>query len=364
MQRFRFARTLIACTFAAAAAVASAAGPLVSTDAGARDAQGISDVQRARLAEKLQLVDRIVQLAERSEGTTGLSPERRSWLRESLYMMPLDTVRSLGAPSGFAATRDAIMAAQKIALKALGDPGSDLVYRPITPCRYIDTRVTGVPVGSSPYSVDLGVTGATYGGSGGCNPVVASGVANADDFAAISMNVAIVTPQFAPGFIGARPAGSSQVTALVNWFQTGANVQASNAAVVTTKQGAGDEIEFFGTPTHLVVDVMGVFTRPDATALDCQSPSPGQAGLGTANVPPGSAFTDLFQAPACAAGYAAVALGCEYGPVAPAGLALTSVGVPDPATGFVACSWFNGSASTLDKSNFHIHTRCCRVPGR
>jgi hypothetical protein len=364
MQRIRFARTLIACALAAGAAMASAAGPLVAADAGARGAQGITDVQRARLAEKLQLIDRIVHVAEASEDTRGLSVERQNWLRESLYMMSLDAVRALGVPSTFAATRDGIRTAQKIAAKALGDASNDLVYRPITPCRYIDTRVTGVPVGSSPYSVDLGVTGSTYGGSGGCNPVVASGVANADDFAAISMNVAIVNPQFFPGFIGARPAGSPLVTALVNWYQGGAIVQASNAAVVTTKQGAGDEIEFFGTPTDLVVDIMGVFTRPDATALDCQSPSPGQAGLGTANVPPGSSFTDLFQAPACAAGYAAVSLGCEYGPVAPAGLALTSAGVPDPATGFVACSWFNGSASTLDKSNFHIHTRCCRVPGR
>ena len=364
MHRFRFARTLIACTFAASAAVAAAAGPLVAIDAGTRGAQGITDAQRARLAEKLQLIDRIVQAAERSEGTQHLAPERLNWLRESLYMMSVDTIRSLGVPASFAASRDAIRTVQKVAPKALGDPSLDLVYRPITPCRYIDTRVTGIPLGSSPYSVNLGVTGASYGGSAGCNPVAASGVANADDFAAISMNVAIVTPQLAPGFVGARPAGSSQVTALVNWFQTGANVQASNAAVVTTKQGAGDEIEFFGTPTELVVDIMGVFTRPDATALDCQSPSPGQSGLGTANVAPGSSFTDLFQAPACAAGYAAVALGCEYGPVAPAGLALTSVGVPDPATGFVACSWYNGSASTLNKSDFHIHTRCCRVPGR
>jgi len=363
MQRLRFARALATCAFAAGA-VAAGAAPLVSVDAGARGAPGIGDVQRARLAEKLQLVDRIVHVAEQTDGPQGLSPERRNWLRESLYMMPLDAVRALGVPQGFAASRDAIAAMQKVAPKALGDASLDLVYRPITPCRYIDTRVTGVPVGNTPYSVDLGVTGATYGGSAGCNPVAASGVANADDFAAVSMNVAIVTPQFAPGFIGSRPAGSSQVVALVNWFQVGANVQASNAAVVTTRQGAGDEIEFFGTPTHLVVDIMGVFTRPDATALDCQSPSPGQAGLGTANVPPGSVFTDLFQAPACAAGYAAVALGCEYGPVAPAGLALTSLGVPDPATGFVACAWFNGSAGTLNKSDFHIHARCCRVPGR
>jgi hypothetical protein len=361
MQRLRFGSALAASAIAAGAAMAGAA-PLTSVGPGA--ASGISDVQRARLAEKLQLVDRIVHVAEQAEGAKGLSTERRSWLRESLYTMSLDAIRTMGTPQGFAASRDAIAAARKATPKALGDAALDLVYRPITPCRYIDTRITGVPVGNTPYSVNLGVTGATYGGSGGCNPVAATGVINADDFAAVSMNVAIVNPQFAPGFIGSRPAGSAQVVALVNWYQTGANVQASNAAVVSTKQGAGDEIEFFGTPTDLVVDIMGVFTRPDATALDCQSPSPGQSGLGTANVPPGSAFTDLFQAPACAAGYAPVSLGCEYGPVAPAGLALTSAGVPDPATGFVACAWYNGSASTLDKSDFHIHTRCCRVPGR
>ena len=363
MKAFRFSRTALAFSLCVSATAALGAAPIASLDATARASTSINDAQRARLSEKLQLVDRIVRAAEQGEGT-GLATERRNWLRESLYMLPLESIRTLGASQGFAATRDALLKAQRESSKALGDPSKDLVYRPITPCRYIDTRVTGVPVGSSPYSVNLGVTGATYGGSGACNPVVAAQVNNADDFAAISMNVAIVTPQFAPGFIGARPAGSTLVTALVNWFQVGANVQASNAAVVTTKQGAGDEIEFFGTPTHLVVDIMGVFTRPDATALDCLSPSPTAAGLGTANLPSGTSFTDLFQAPSCSLGYTAVALGCEYGPVAPDGLSLTSVGVPDPATGFVACSWYNGSGTTLNKQDFHIHTRCCRVPGR
>jgi hypothetical protein len=345
------AASLVHATAEAAADRPHAASPLAP-------AAGISAAQRARLAERLRLVDAIVRAIDADLRAGDLAAERRAWTLEALYAMPLETLHGLGTPAKFAALRDAIAATQASGAKALGAGASDLVYRPITPCRYIDTRIVGGQI-TAPRSYNLGLTGAAYGGAGACNPVSASGVNNADDFAAVSMNVAIVSPAFAPGFLGARPAGSSNTTALVNWYLAGPAIQASNAGVITTAQGAGDEIEFFGTQTDIVVDVMGVFTRPDATALDCTTIR--TQGAGTANLPTGTDFVFPL-ASACATGYTAVGIGCEYGPVAPAGLTLTSASTPGAL--FYACAWRNDTGSTLDQASFNTHTRCCRVPGR
>ena len=334
-----------------ASLVLATAGAAFATDT------GITPQQRERLAERLRLVDQIVRVVDPELRASEVGADRRQWLLESLYLMPLEKLRALGVPASFRGVTDAIARADKTAVKAIGSTSTDLVYRPITPCRYIDTRI--VPA-ALPHSYDLGVTGTTGGGSAGCNIVAASGVNNADDFAAISMNVAIVNPSAAPGFLGARPNGSANSTALVNWYQVGPTVQASNAGVVTTSQGAGNEIEFFGTQTNFVVDVMGVFTRPDATPLDCTTVST----TGTGTFPPGGDSLFFNVPTVCPTGYTGVGIGCEYGPASAPGLSLISVGVADSTTGFLTCVWRNQTGTTLDYTNFHTHTRCCRVPGR
>lgn len=326
----------------------------------------ITSAQLARLREKLRLVDQVVRTAEQSDPAS-MTAERRKWIRESLFAMPLEEIRAIGVPGGFDAVRKTIAANDASTLKSLGSTTTDLVYRPITPCRFIDTRVLGTPVEPPPvgtFSIDLGNTGASYGGSAGCNILAAAGLPNASEIGAVFMNVGIVNPQAAPGFFGARPAGSANSTSLVNWYQAGAGVQASDAAAVATSGGASgtNQVQFFGTPTDLVVDILGVFTRPDATALDCTTVV--QTGVGTNNVPTGSVFNDFAVAPSCpSATYTLVAVGCEYGPTPPAGLELSS-SAGDPTAGFFACVWFNNSGSTLSKSSFHVSSRCCRVPGR
>ncbi|HEU5478728.1 MAG TPA: hypothetical protein VFU90_02795, partial [Candidatus Tumulicola sp.] len=324
-----------------------------------------------RLAEKLRLVDQIVGVAAETNDGSTVTSEQLRWLREALYMLPLAEVQAIGVPGGFASAAAAVSSMQRSprVAKALGSATTDLVYVPITPCRYIDTRVKPPMVGSTPYGVDLGQTGASYGGSAGCNIVTAAGLSNASDIAAVNMNVGIVNPQFQPGFLGARPAGSANSTSMVNWYQSGPTVQASNAGAVTTSGAAtgSNQIEFFGTPTDLVVDIFGVFARPGATALNCTFAS--LNGTGSGNVATGSNYTDLAVAQACPTGYAAVGLGCVYGPVAPAGLALISKSIGVAPTelsqpGFLGCVWFNGSTGALNGTDFHSYTRCCQVPGR
>ena len=121
---------------------------------------------------------------------------------------------------------------------AFGGNSTELVYIPLTPCRFIDSRNVGGPlVGTAAFDLDL--AGNTYGGSAACAPAAAVG-GNANLIGAIAINVAIVSPTAAPGFVGARPFGATTTTALVNWYQAGASVQASNAGVVTTDQSASN----------------------------------------------------------------------------------------------------------------------------
>lgn len=330
----------------------------------------ITPAQRVRLAEKLRLVDQIVGVAAETNDGETVTPEQLRWLRDSLYMLPLADVQAIGVPGGFRSAAAAVSSMQRSprVAKALGSATTDLVYIPITPCRYIDTRVKPPMVGSTPYGVDLGQTGATYGGAAGCNIVTAAGLGNASDIAAVNMNVGIVNPQFQPGFLGARPAGSSNGTSMVNWYQAGPTVQASNAGAVTTSGAATgtNQIEFFGTPTDLVVDVFGVFARPGATPFNCNFAQ--LDGTGTGNVAIGAQFT-IPTPQACQTGFTPVGLGCTYGPVAPVGLSLVSksiaVAVTDsPQPGFASCAWVNGSTGALNGSDFHAITRCCQVPGR
>ena len=318
-----------------APAIESAVGPRI--DAG----------QRQRLAAKLALIERIVHAAEPDMQAQQTSVDSRRWMLETLYTMPLERIQTIGVPGSFAATSAALTKAQRT--KALGDASTDLVYRPITPCRFIDTRNVGGAISGS-RTFDLSVLGSTYGGSAGCNILSAAGVPTTADIGAVAINVAIVSPTAAPGFIGARPVGSTNTTALVNWYEAGAQVQASNAGAISTFQGPGDDIELFGSPTQVVVDVFGVFTLPGATALECIT-----TASNSLDVPNGSTTETLVPAPACPAGYTHVSVLC--GATTGTGFYLTKTG----DGGSFSCSYINLSGST---NQGEVRARCCRVPGQ
>ena len=347
------AGTLVhAAPFATAREAAAVAVENIAPGAIAKPA--ITDQQRARLAEKLQRINQIMQSA--SADLQAQPAGSRAWLLESLLKMTNEQVAAIPVTAGFRATADQMSRAAKTVTKALGSPNTDLVYRPITPCRFIDTRFLGGPInGSRDYT--LAGDGGPNGGSASCNPVANSGVSSADDIAAVSMNVAIVGPTVAPGFIGARPPGSTNATALVNWFQSGPTVQASNAGVVSTLQAVGNpnEIEFFGSPTDIVVDIMGVFTRPDATPLDCT-----QATTIIANVTTG---TRQVQQVFCATGYQVVGGGVEA-----VGLtnANNTINASAPTFQDVANNgWFTSvTNNTGSTQSYEFYAICCRVPGR
>jgi lysophospholipase L1-like esterase len=126
---------------------------------------------------------------------------------------------------------------------------SPLQYVPLpTPCRAVDTRVTGGPIAAG--------TSQTFDPAGGaCNiPAPADGVI------AYAMNVTVV-PQGSLGYVTVWPAGEPQPT--VSTLNSVDGEVKANAAIVGGGSG-GDVSVYASNTTDLVLDVNGYFTTSAA----------------------------------------------------------------------------------------------------
>lgn len=340
------------------AAAQDVSGPLEKAAAKPTGKPGVTAEQRVLLNEKLALVRQIAAAAGVDRVGESVTAERQRWMLESLYKMPTAKLRAVpltGSPDVLA---NEIVRASKANTKlegpAFGGNATELVYIPLTPCRFIDSRNVGGPlVGTAAFDLDL--TGSSYGGSAACDPSAAVG-GNANLIGAIAINVAIVSPTAAPGFVGARPFGATTTTALVNWYQAGASVQASNAGVVTTDQsGSAAEIELFGSPTQYIVDIFGLFAAPTSTQLECV-----QTFVEQTNVAIGALFN--FAIPACPTGYALTGAGCRTPSVNGANWAIN--GLYKITTGDVLAAYCSGRNDTGSIQSIQGTAQCCRIPGR
>lgn len=326
-----------------------------------RGAGGITAEQRLMLQEKLSHVATLLRTAHVDQPGSQVSPDQRRWLMERMLSLPLGELRGIAAVASATALGDALNSAHarvdvrtRTSAKALGDLATELVFIPIAPCRFVDTRVTGGQIpnnGSRGY--DLDQTGMTYGGSGSCDPSATVG-GNANQMGAIFINVTAIGSPFAPGFLGVRPTGSGNVTSLVNWYESGATVQAANAAIVPINQATiNDEIEFFGTQTHVVVDVMGVFAAPTPTALQCVTGTLVPLNIASAGI-------HHLDAGGCPTGYTISATSCQIvGTGDTANLYQLGGGVV--GTNSTRCTWRYQGASNVQVTNTPW---CCRLPGR
>jgi hypothetical protein len=243
---------------------------------------------------------------------------------------------------------------------SLGSASTEFVFYPIVPCRVLDTREgAGIQLTPLvPYPVDF--DGGNPGNAAGCTFQGVldqlGGVISGLSRTALAINLT-VTGASENGWIQARPVGSANLTSNQN-FYPGRNI--ANMVIV---QDAGTFYEFelvASKATHAVVDMLGVFATPLATALECTVAS--QYGPGTSDVADGTTFS--FDNPvACPAGYTLAQVTCEYNSSnAPAGLALWQGGTS--GGGRAACAWRNQTGGTLNSSDFHTGSRCCRLPGR
>lgn len=93
---------------------------------------------------------------------------------------------------------------------------------------------------------------------------------NEGEFGALAMNLTIIDPAAAPGFVAVKPTQAAPLSSLVNWYEVGPTVQAANQAIVAMDHsGAIPEFTIQTSAlVHVIVDIFGAFLVPEKTALD------------------------------------------------------------------------------------------------
>ncbi|GAA4853980.1 hypothetical protein [Luteimonas vadosa] len=222
---------------------------------------------------------------------------------------------------------------------ALGDLDKDLVYTPIAPCRIVDTRASTPITGGTYRLFTIGGTTdfSVYGGS-----ATDCGMTTQNP-KAIVVNMTAVTPP-ATGYATLYPSLIATPLAASMIYQAGGVL--SNA--VTTRVANNDNVRLFSEHTvHYVVDLVGYYDAPYATALDCVNTTGTSINLTSAD------RNGNASAPACAAGYTRVA--AHVGANGDFQNLFTRI-----QGSFYAYMYYGGSTS----AEALVYSRCCRVPGR
>ncbi|MBS0583166.1 MAG: hypothetical protein JSS42_08705 [Proteobacteria bacterium] len=301
---------------------------------------------RARVALARTVVDRISADA----ASKGATPNWRINLLSELYNLPaarlseisaqadtLDAAHRLIAETHAAATRPA----------SLGSASDSLVFTPMTPCRYIDTRNAGPALSPTPRVFNTSNGGTTYGGDIGCT-------VNSTAAPALAANVTIQVGAGPAGYVTLRPQGSPDLTSFINW-PAGGTPGLANAGVIemAPANGGGEAFEAFAIVNNvaLIVDLFGYFeaAHSSARALDCTT------GANTVSTVP--AFTSSTFYSSCPSGYQVTGASCS-----PADLIvhLVASGV-NTVNNFSYCTWYNDSLYTTS-GNTENYAVCCRAP--
>lgn len=340
-------RVVLGCTFAACV--------LLGVPSHAEPATGakptISASQRDEATARHTLARAIVERLAPEAAQLGLRAEWREATLNKLMLHPTAELQEIAKGATYASVLQA-SDRNSVRRKALGSTTEDLVYKPVTPCRFVDTRIVGGKI-SPTRSFDIAQTGAAYGGDAGCSLTALAGVPD-DQIGAVALNVAVFDTSAGgqPGFLGIRPMGSTKLTSVMNWGATSPIGQDSNTTIVAMDQSADtDEFEVFDSgPVHVIIDIMGVFTAPGATALDCTTVE--STGLVVA---PLVSFN--IDAPSCPATYAAVSPQFRNQTL----INLTLLSNFSFIGGLFKCE---GSNTGVVPVTLYCGVRCCRVPGR
>ena len=194
----------------------------------------------------------------------------------------------------------------------------------------------------------LAAAGQDFTSQGGSNTDCGVGNVGAT---AVAINVTVVTPS-GGGYTTVYPYGASQPLAASINYTTGAIVNNTVIVRIPSPLTIKDFTVYTFAKADYVADIVGYFSPPEATTLDCV----GTTVQSSTIVAGGTTF---FNNPACPAGYKATTPYCWT----------ASAGVFSQGSGFNAnsadnqtfCSWQNttGSSQTVFGGNV-----CCRVPGR
>jgi hypothetical protein len=242
--------------------------------------------------------------------------------------------------------------AAAIGAKALGSTTGDLVFTAVTPCRIVDTRVAGGAINANGERGFLGVSSSagvgfeSQGGSSTDCGVAAIGAS------AIAINVTAVTPATA-GFATVFRSGDTRPLAASVNYVAGDIVNNSVIVGIPNPLTSNDFRIYTFAQSHYVVDIVGYFSPPRITQLQCSN-----TAVSTFNIPAGT--STFFDNPACPAGYdVAVTPYCFTNAT---GVYSRGSGYNGNASGqSTFCAWQNTTGSAQQVLGGAV---CCRIPGR
>lgn len=240
----------------------------------------------------------------------------------------------------------------KVGSKTLGSVDNDLTFTAITPCRIADTRVAGGAIAANSarnfYAVAV-AAGADFTSQGGsatdCN-VAGIGAS------AVVVNVTAVTPATA-GFATVYRFGDTRPLAASVNYTAGAIVNNSVIVGIPNPLTASDFSIYTFAQSHYVVDIVGYFAPPQATALECVS-----SGVLLGNIIAANS-RQSFNAASCPAGFKATTPFC-LSDTDDVNLIGSGYFANDPST-TTFCRFHNKTASPQTVFSSSV---CCRVPGR
>ena len=169
---------------------------------------------------------------------------------------------------------------------------------------------------------------------------------------AVAMNIT-ATGATGLGYLTAWALASNQPLASILNYTAGQNI--ANAAIVPVLPGTGVDFNVYAgqSTTHIVIDVLGYFAVPLATALDCTTGSSG--GGPVAN---GSSFS--FLSGPCPTGYNLT--GGQFEVLPPLPVVSASILSANASAEFIwRCAGTNNSGTDVE---IFCQPMCCRVPGR
>lgn len=228
----------------------------------------------------------------------------------------------------------------------LGAAGSDLVYTPLTPCRIVDTRVVGGPIGNSGARSFIAYSASGFASQGG-DP---SNCGIPQNASALQVKLTASRPVL-DGYFTAY--ASDVARPLVSSLNYLAGKDTSNGEIVSLcRPGCATQFTLFTyAQSDAVIDVVGYYMEPVASALDCTVAQQTGAldllgGLQTRSVN-------------CPAGYAATSGGCG----GPLGIGISNsqpVITSGQPTGW-RCDLVGSLLSAL---TYQVSATCCRTAGR
>ena len=237
----------------------------------------------------------------------------------------------------------------------LGDT-TNLVYKPLTPCRIMDSRhatapsgVQGPLQGATLYNIPgLLVTGNTFQQYGGTNSDCGlAGPAGGSHIKALAIVITILAPNF-DAFLGVSDINDLP-TVLSNVALNYTHGQGLSTMYIVP-QDIQNSV-FFAMPSqlvaHLIFDVLGYFTKSDATALECATTTPTTFTFTGTN---GS-----LNSGACPTGFVKMSVACRTTAFNTARYA--TVGVSSGTSDCEATD--TGGGTTLNAT-----ATCCHIPGK